>query len=505
MTVVLDGPEALTPDVYRRIVHGGAAVQAGDEAIARVEKSRTLFLKHLRTGAICYGVNTGLGALAGRDLDEDDRALLPRHILLGRSAATGPAFPAAIVRGAMLIKLAQFLTGYSAVSADLCRFLADRLNDGFAPFVPTLGLGMAGEIIPLCHLAQTLVGEGFVRGPDGERVPAAEWFRSKGIDPYRPLSKEGLSLINGVAVAPATAFELTLRLRTTLSLATFTAAAAFEGLGASVEALSEEVPRLRPDPGLPEIAAALLGLLAGSKVRRGERQPPVSFRVTPQVLGACKAALDRLEQAVIAEWGAVGDNPAFIEDEASPAFGRLVHSGNFHCAELTAAVEAAALAVAQVALLSERRLHRLLDHRASGLAPQLARRPGLDAGLVILHKAALGLTAKVKSLAVPPSLMHGESSFGQEDFMTMIFPALDRLAEIDRLARLVAVHELYAALVAIDQRGEEPGQGIAPVLAAVRVEIPAYDGDRPYGPDLELLAELAESGALPLPDIAQGE
>ena len=135
-----------------------------------------------------------------------------------------------------------------------------------------------------------------------------------------------------------------------------------------------------------------------------------------------------------------------------------VHSGNFHCAELTATVEAAALAATQVALLSERRLHRLLDKEFSGLPHQLARRPGLDAGLVILQKAVLGLTAKLKSLAIPPSLQSGESSFGQEDFMTMIFPALERLAEIDRLVRLVSVYELYAALVAIDQRGETAGE-----------------------------------------------
>ncbi len=501
MTVVLDGPESLAPDVYLRIVHDGAVVRASDHALARVERSRALFLKHLAAGAICYGVNTGLGALAGRDLDADEQALLPRHILLGRAAGTGPAFPASVARGAMLIKLAQFLTGCSAVSAALCRFMADRLNDGFTPCVPTLGLGMAGEIIPLCHLAQTFVGEGFVLGEGGARIPAGDWFRGNAAEPYRPKSKEGLSLINGVAVAPAVAFELVLRLRKTLSLATVTAAAAVEGLGAPVEALSEDVARLRPDPGVAEIAAALRELLAGSEVKRGARQPPVSFRVTPQVLGACRAAFHRLEQTVTAEWRAIGDNPAFIPNENSPTFGRLVHSGNFHCAELTAAVEAASLAVAQLALLSERRLHRLLDQRASGLAPQLARRPGLDAGLVILHKAALGLTAKLKSLAIPPSLQHGESSFGQEDFMTMVFPALDRLAEIERLARLVTVHELYAALVAVDQRGEEPGHGVAAVLAAVRARIPAYVGDRPYGPELERLAELAEGGGLPLPDI----
>ena len=496
--IEISGPEDLTPEAYRRVVRGGEAVALAASALERMAHSRRLFLKHLETGAVCYGVNTGLGALAGVDLDEEERRLLPRHILLGRAGATGPAFPPAVARGAMLIKLAQFLTGYSAVTPELCRFLADRLNDGFAPMIPSRGLGMAGEIIPLCHLAQALVGEGRVAGEDRAPIPAAEWFFRRGIAPYQPTDKEGIALINGVAVAPALAFELAGRLRETLSFANATAAVAAEGLGASIEAFGEDTARLRPEPGVAETIAALGRLLAGSRVERRDRQPPVSFRVVPQVHGALHASLDRLDAAVVAEWRAIGDNPAFIADEADPAFGRLLHSGNFHCARLTAEVEAVSLALAQVALLAERRLHRLLDRRLSGLSPQLARRPGLDAGLVIVHKAALGLTAQVKSLAVPPSLMHGESSFGQEDVMTMVFPALDRLAELDRLTRAVLAHELYAGLVAVEQRGERPGDGVAALHAAVRAEIPGYDGDRSYGPDLERLAALLESGALPL-------
>jgi histidine ammonia-lyase len=493
------GPDDLTPERYRRIVHAGEAVALSAAALETVERIRSLFLKHLQTGVVCYGVNTGLGALAGIDLSEDEMRLLPRHILLGRAAGTGVAFPAAVVRGAMLIKLAQFLTGFSAVTPALCRFLADRLNDRFAPLVPSEGLGMAGEIIPLCHLAQTLVGEGFVSGDDGRPMAAAEWFRTREIAPYEPASKEGISLINGVAVAPAAAFELCDRLRGTLSLATLAAAASIEGLGAPIEAFDPEVARLRPEPGMVETLAQLRRLLNGSKLERRDRQPPVSFRVVPQLHGALRAALDGLERAIVGEWRTIGDNPVFLADGMSPAFGRLLHSGNFHSAALTAAIEATSLALAQVALVAERRLHRLLDHRVSGLSPQLARRPGIDAGLVIVHKAALGLTGKIRSLAVPPSLQHAESSFGQEDVMTMIFPALDRLAELERLSRKVVVHELYVALAAIDERGPTPGEGVAAARAAVRVVIPVYDGDRPYGAELERLSELVEGGRLPLP------
>jgi histidine ammonia-lyase len=379
--------------------------------------------------------------------------------------------------------------------------MVDRLNDGFAPYVPSEGLGMAGEIIPLSHLAQTFIGEGFVMGEAGSRLPAEEWLKQRQIAPYQPEIKEGLSLIGGVALAPAVALRLATTLRTTLSLATLSAAAEAEGLAASLEAYSEDAARLRRDPGVSEVAASLRTLLAGSKIARETRQPPISYRIVPQVHGACLVAIQRLENAAVAEFSTVGDNPVFVIDDASPLSGRLIHSGNFHSAELTAMIEAASLAATQVALLSERRLHRLLDSGFSGLAHQLARRAGLDAGLVILHKAALGLTAKLKSLSVPPSLQHGESSFGQEDFMTMAFPALDRLREIDRLTRHVCVYELYAALVAIDTRGLRPGKAIDEVLAMVRDSIPPYHGDRPYGPDIERLLGMVESGAVTLPEL----
>lgn len=497
--IMLNGPDDLTPLLFQRIVYDYEPVAPSEAALERVENTRRLFLKHLDSGASCYGVNTGCGAQVGVDLTEDDKSQFSRHLLLGRSVAVGAPFPAAVVRGAMLVRLAQFLSGYNAVSADLCRYLCDRLNDRFTPYVPSMGLGMAGEIIPLCHLAQTLIGEGFVLADDRTRVPAAAALADRDVTPYEPLPKEGMSLINGVAMGPAASFDLSGRLRRTLALATLTAATSIEGIGASLEAFGEDIARLRPEPALARITKTLRELLGKSEISRSNRQPPISFRTIPQIHGALLQVLEELQTAIVAEWRTVSDNPAFIPDAKAPGFGRLVHSGNFHCAELTQRVEATALSLAQVAAASERRLHRLLDQRHSGLTPQLAGRPGFDAGLVVLHKAVQGLLAHIHSLSVPPSLQHGDSSFGQEDIAAMLFPALDRLAEIDRITRLVAVYELYAALVAIDQRGQKPGDRIESVRGYVRKRIPPYEVDRPYGPEIECLATMVEEEDFPLP------
>jgi histidine ammonia-lyase len=501
VTVTLETPADLTAAAYAAVVDGGEDAAIAEAALARVAGSRALFLRHLDTGVVCYGVNTGLGALAGTDLSPEDMAALPRHILLGRAAGIGPPMRRGTGRGALLIKLMQFLTGTSAVTPGLCQAIAGMLNAGLDPAIPSQGHGMAGEIVPLSHAAQTLIGEGMVFDVAG-LVPAAAWLDARGLDPYVPQSKEGLSLINGVAVAPARTLGLLPALRRLLSTATLSAAASVEGLAAPLEAFAPEVALLRPDPGIATICATLGRLLQGSTVTRHDRQPPVSFRVVPQVHGAFAAALDRLEAATLGEVRANGDNPAFLADPDHPAMGRLLHCGNFHSAELTLAIETATLVTQQMLLLSERRLHRLLDARQSGLAPQLALRPGLDAGLVILHKAALGLTARLRALAVAPSLLSGDSSFGQEDAMTMALPALDRLDEVVAIGWPLFAYELYAALVAIDCRGETPGAGVAATLKVVRQTIPPYAGDRIYGPEIEILAALIRD-QLALPGMEQ--
>jgi histidine ammonia-lyase len=234
-------------------------------------------------------------------------------------------------------------------------------------------------------------------------------------------------------------------------------------------------------------ARTLRDRLAGSQVTRQERQAPVSFRVIPQVHGSAQAALDRLAAAALIDMNANGDNPLFVADRESPTGGTLVNAGNFHNAELTAAVEALTVALVHVGTLAEKRCSRLLDQRASGLSPQLARDPGLDAGLVTVHKAAVGYGAELRALAAPVSILHADTSFGQEDVQTLALPALHRLMTAVDDAAAVLAHELYVAAVAIDQRGEHVAAAVGELHRSVRRVAAAYEGDRAYGADLDAL------------------
>jgi histidine ammonia-lyase len=487
--VQLDGAADLTADAYESIVYGGAMITLTADAIDRVMTSREAFIEHLRTGVICYGVNTGLGAMSTIDLTDEQRLRLPRHTLLGRASGTGPSMPAAIGRGALLAKLVQFLDGHSAVSGELCRAIAARLNRGMAPAIPSHGFGMAGEIIPLSHAVRPLIGEGNVFAANDTVQTAREWYSENGIGPYEPQLKEGLSLISGSGVGPALAWHLGRDAAVLVATANLVAACSIEGLAAPVDPYSTEASSLNPDPHVAMITADLRRHLGGSEVTRQSRQAPVSYRVTPQVHAVAVEAIERLRTTALDDIRANGDNPAFF-DGTDGTDVRLTNSGNFHGAALAARVEAATIAIVHLGNVAEKRLYRLLDERASGLSRQLARQPGLDAGLITVHKAAIGYGAALRMLAAPASVMQADSSFGQEDVMSLVFPALDRLAEAVRFTEAVLAHELFVATVAIDERGERPGADVAVLLARVRQRVATYDGDRSYAADLDALIAL---------------
>ena len=146
-----------------------------------------------------------------------------------------------------------------------------------------------------------------------------------------------------------------------------------------------------------------------------------------------------------------------------------------------------ALALAHVGALGERRLHRLLDAEMTGLEPQLAARPGIDAGLVVAQKACIDLSARLRQLAQPLSLFTGESSAGQEDYMALAMPAVSRLFEMADLCRVMLAYELLGGLCALRQRGEKAGDNVAAVAEYFAELLPPWQRDRSPGPDVETI------------------
>jgi histidine ammonia-lyase len=487
-------PPDINWNTVQAVAYDNEPIEIDETLLLKVNDGRHAFLHLIEQGIPCYGVTTGLGQLVSRELTEEERKDLSYNILRARAAAIGPPLDKPIVRAIMVIRLVNFLSGLDGVSANLCRFLIDRLNDDFTPWIPKLGHGMAADAIANTHAFQTLIGEGFVFGPNGERQAAAEALAGRRAAPYLLGEKEGLALLNGITATPAYAFDAHRRLTQLLTLANIVAAVSMDGLAAPKDAIDLAIKNVSPEPGIEVIIDELQRYLANSQVRVVKLQSPISYRIIPQVHGALFDALQDLRRRIEKTFVSFSDNPLMVLD-ASPAGGRLLSVGLFHNQHLVNQIEQVALALAHVGCLSERRLHRMLNPHNTGLTAQLAARPGLDAGLVVAHKASLDLEARLRLLAQPVSLATSESSGGQEDYMSMSFPAIARLYEMADLVTAMLAYELLAGLAAIDQRGERPGDGVSMVRTHFRQIITPLERDRPPGPDVERLLQAFDTSA----------
>ncbi len=435
-----------------------------------------------------YGINTGMGYLAGVRLSESEQDADQRNLLLGRAVGGAPFLDRVEVRAILLARLTAFLRGHAGVTPQLCRFLADRLNDDFVPAIPREGIGCAGEVIPLSHAFQTFIGVGTVVSESGALQDARAALAQRAVTPYQPAAKEGIALLAG---APGALGRSVVRRRSARGLAgqLLTAAAcAIDALRAPLSPYSSKIAQLAQDPDMERVQHRLGALLAGSKPDHTRVQAPVSFRVIPQVLTHLERTIGRLEEDVRRTLRASDDSPAFVD-------GEFVTSGNFHAIGLAAGMDALAMALVQAAELAAQHIHRLLDHRFSGLPDQLAGRPGPHAGLIVVHKRAVGTLNEVRRLAMPASVGLMDTSLGQEDAMTFAYEAAEKLRRVETLVREVVACELLTAYQAWWLGSSGPATGLAKHADLLKDAIEPIKEDRPLGGDIASVVGLLERGA----------
>ena len=337
--------------------------------------------------------------------------------LLGRAVGGPPWLEAAEARALLVARLANLLSGHAGVGPELCRFLVDRVNDGFVPAVPGARGRLAGEVIPLAHAFQTLVGAGLVLGRaarSGTRAPP--W--PSGVCPPPAPAKEGIALLAGSPVASALALA---RLRAAERLAAQLQASA----AAAIDALQPpSTPTTRRSAAWPATRCwrrswpACAGPPGGRRPGRGcRRRCRSGWR--PRCWPSCGGPWGGLDEDVRRALVAVTDSPAW------PAGGWW--PGGFHAVGLAAGMDAAAVALVQAAELAGQRLHRLLDGRFSGLPDQLSPDPGPVTGLVVVHKRAAGALHEARRLAAPASVGQADTSLGQEDAASFAPEAAEQL------------------------------------------------------------------------------
>lgn len=505
-TVVLGGAEPLTVSDVVAVARHDARVVIADEALAEVARSRAVVEELAALDVPVYGVSTGFGALATRHIPVADRERLQRSLVRSHAAGVGAAVEREVVRALMLLRLRTLATGRTGVRPQVLSSYAGMLNAGITPVVHEFGsLGCSGDLAPLAAVALAATGEGWVDDADGRRVPAAQALESAGLAPLRLQAKEGLALINGTDGMLAMLVLALADLDVLLKTADVAAAMSVEALLGTDRAFASDLMAMRPHPGQAASAAALSELLARSGVVDSHRTPDCtrvqdaySLRCSPQVHGAARDTVAHAAEVARRELSAAIDNPVVTVD------GRVESNGNFHGAPIGYVLDFLAIAVADVASISERRCDRHLDRsRNSGLSPFLADDPGVDSGLMIAQYTAAGLVSECKRLAVPASVDSIPSSAMQEDHVSMGWHAGRKLRRaIDALAAVLGIELVVAARslelrCALSSPPLRPAVGTACVVDLLRRHGVAGPGpDHHVAPDLEVAAGLVRGGGV---------
>ena len=462
-----------------------------------VTASRKIVEQALGDGEAHYGINTGFGVLANKRISPDELTTLQQNILLSHACGMGDPVPPEITRLMLQLKIHSLSLGYSGVSEQTFLQLLRLEEKGVLPWVPSRGsVGASGDLAPLAHMCLPLIGRGEVWDESTSgRIPAAAVLKAKGIEPVTLQAKDGLALINGTQMMAAYAafiLERTLNLQREADLL---AAMSLEALQGSAAPFDARIHAIRPHHGQQVVASNIRKLLEGSEILASHRhcgkvQDPYSLRCVPQVHGASRDALDYARACIETELNSVTDNPLVFDG------GDIISGGNFHGQPLALAMDFAAIALAELASISERRTYLLLEGH-DGLPKLLMQDTGVNSGFMMPQYTAAALVSENKVLCHPASVDSIPTSLGQEDHVSMgSISAFKLLMVLRNVERVLAV-ELLTSAQALDFRSAFlPGHGISLAHKALRKEIKHAVKDYEVKSDLDQCAEVLRSGAL---------
>lgn len=498
-TVLLDGRSLSLEDV--EAVALGPAVRVALSGVAReaVAASRSFIEAKVARGERVYGVTTGFGRLADVVIAPEERTQLQHNLVRSHASGMGEPLDAPAVRGIMVLRANALARGHSGCRVEVVERLLDLLNHGIHPRVPRYGsVGASGDLAPLAHVALALLGEGRAERA-GREAPTGELLAEEGLEPFHLEAKEGLSLINGTQATTGLGILALLRAERALETLEVAGAMSLDALLGTPEAFRSEIQEARPHRGQAESAARLRTLLEGSEIRESHRsgdprvQDAYALRCMPQVHGAARDALRHVRGVLEVEANSATDNPlVFPEADA------VVSGGNFHAQVVSQALDFLAIAVADLAAISERRIERLLNPDLSmGLPAFLTERPGLQSGLMIAQVAAVDTLAEMRVLAHPASVDSVTTSANQEDHVSMGLAAARKGRQAVACLEQVVATELLCAAQGLEYR--RPMRSSGPVERAhalVRERVAPLHEDRELGADLAALVDLVGSGEL---------
>ena len=495
---IIDGPLDLGDLERIAVATDPVAIMLGASARERVNAAREVVEEIVREGRVVYGITTGFGALADVVIPPDRIAELQVNLIRSHAAGVGEPLPRAEVRAIMLLRAAVLALGHSGVRPQVIELLCALLEHDITPHVPSRGsVGASGDLAPLSHIALALIGEGYAQHR-GERVAAADALRRCGLTPLVLEAKEGLALNNGTQVQTGIGALALLRAERVLETLEVAGAMSLEGLRGTPDAFDPLIQQARPQRGQITSAARLRTLLAESEIRESHRygdprvQDAYSLRCMPQVHGAARQALAYVRDVLEVEANSATDNPLIFPEQR-----RIISGGNFHGQPIAQALDLLAIACADLAAISERRMARLVDPALSGLPAFLTSEPGVHSGLMMVQIVAAALVTDIRLRAHPASTDSVPTDANKEDHVSMGVAAALKAREAVTLLETMAALELLTAAQALEfLKPLRPGRGVRVAYDAVRARVAPLAADRYLADDIAQLEALVRGGTL---------
>lgn len=493
-------PGQLDLDTLREVYEHPVKLILDESAFDAITRSQAAVQQVIDEDRVVYGINTGFGLLANTRISKQELEILQRKIVLSHAAGIGKYLSDNVVRLMLVLKINSLSRGFSGIRLSVIQALIDLVNHEVYPCVPEKGsVGASGDLAPLAHLVLPLLGEGEVR-INGEIKSGREGMQHAGLSPINLAPKEGLALLNGTQTSTALALQGYFYAQDLLASSILIGATSLEAALGSRSPFDERIHLARGQLGQIDVATMFRVILEDdsevgkSHINCDKVQDPYSLRCQPQVLGACLDQVRHAGDILRIEANGVTDNPlVFLNEEGAD----IISGGNFHAEPIAMIADNLAIAISEIGALSERRMAMLIDSNLSKLPPFLVDNGGVNSGFMIAQVTAAALASENKTFAHPASVDSLPTSANQEDHVSMATFAARRLWDMSENTFYILAVEWLAACQGLDFRAPLKSTDlIEQGKSRLRSEVPFYDEDRYFAPDIEKAKVLLQNGAL---------
>lgn len=497
MNIVIDGHELTIDQIVQVSNSSNVKVTLCQNAIKKMQDSRSYVLESIKKKTPIYGINTGFGALSNKFIENEDLEKLQINILRSHCTGVGEAFSKKITRAIMLLRANCLSSGNSGVNPKLVQGILDLLNNDITPVVPSQGsVGASGDLAPLSHIAICLIGEGEVVF-ENTKMPAIDALKKVNISPITLGPKDGLALINGTAVMAALGSLAIYELDYLFKLADVIAAITLDGVKGTHKAFDESIHKLKPHPGQLKVAKNMRMLLKDSPIYNShincsKVQDPYSLRCIPQVHGASRQTLEHAKDVFNIELNSVTDNPLVFHEED-----KVISGGNFHGQALALCMDYLAMGASEICNISERRIEKMMNPAFSEHPAFLVKNPGLNSGLMIAHVTAAALVSENKIHCHPASVDSVPTSTDKEDHVSMgVTSGIKLQRVVENLKHVLSIELLCATQAHGLLSPLKTTKPLESVISKVREKVPFIEEDRYLKTDLDNLYQLIDNREL---------